>query len=249
MERDESSAIQQVFLDWRHPALPAAVEYLWRTYRCAEIWDLDRVAIVLPGARAGRRLRELLLAKADGESSVFFPPRIGTVGQLPEWLYEAKLPFASPLEQRLAWAAALRTTPTSILKEFLEEPPTKEDDPQWLELGSLLWRQHRELAGDGLDFEQVANRGAALDEFQEAERWSALAEVQRRYLQILDSIGLWDRQTARLYAIQQHECQIDGELLLIGAVDMNRSLRQMLDRRRAAGYRLDPRRSADIRPL
>ncbi len=229
MERDESAGIRQEFLDWRYPALPAAVEYLLGTYRRNDIWDLDRVAIVLPGARAGRRLRELLLAKADGENVVFFPPRIGTVGQLPEWLYEAKLPFASPMEQRLAWAAALRQTPATVLVKFLPQLPTQENDPQWLEWGSLLWRQHRELAGEGLDFQQVADGGAVLDEFHEAERWHALSAVQRRYLRILDSIGLWDRQTARLYAIEHHECQIDVELLLIGAVDMNRSLRQMLD--------------------
>ncbi len=228
-ERERRVSIERIFLGWNRPALPAAVEYLRERFRQGERWDLDRLVIVLPGGRAGRRLRELLLAAAEAERVTLFPPRITTVGQLPELLYDRKLPFASTLVQQLAWASAIRQIAPEVLARFLTEVPRDEQDPQWLELGTLLWRQHRELAGDGLDFEQVARRGAKLDAFREAARWSALAEVQRKYLQILDGLGLWDRQTARLYAIEHRECHTHDQLLLIGAVDMNQSLRQMLD--------------------
>ena len=53
--------------------------------------------------------------------------------------------------------------------------------------------------------------------------------IQQNYLRILDSLQLWDRQTARLVAIEQRECHFDGQIVLLGMADMNQSLRDMLD--------------------
>ncbi|MGH7201442.1 MAG: PD-(D/E)XK nuclease family protein, partial [Planctomycetaceae bacterium] len=50
-----------------------------------------------------------------------------------------------------------------------------------------------------------------------------------RYLHLLDSLELWDRQTARLVAIHNQECATDSQLVLLGAVDLNRATRAMLD--------------------
>ena len=51
----------------------------------------------------------------------------------------------------------------------------------------------------------------------------------RRYLRILDSLELWDNQTARLVAIKHRECRTDRDIVLVGTVDMDRSQRAMLD--------------------
>src|SRR5690606_36000715 len=40
---------------------------------------------------------------------------------------------------------------------------------------------------------------------------------------------LWDRQTARLVAIDQKECQTDRDIVLVGTVDLNRTTRAMLE--------------------
>ena len=78
--------IKRVFLDWRRPALPAAVNFLADRIDGDGCWDLSSIVIVLPGARAGRRLREVFVAEAESRGCVFFPPQITTVGQLPELL-------------------------------------------------------------------------------------------------------------------------------------------------------------------
>ena len=219
-------AIRQKFLDWKRPALESAIEYLDRTYRRQQVWDLSQVIVVLPGGRAGRRLRELMVAQAESHRRVFFPPDITTVGQLPELLYQRKRPFATPLVQKLAWASALRSASPDCLRRFLNNVPQDSADPRWFEIGSLLWNQHRELASDVLDFADVAKAGAATGE---SDRWRALSQVQSAYLATLDRLDLWDRQTARRYAIQHRECHTDRDIVLLGTVDMNRTLRVMID--------------------
>ncbi len=72
-------------------------------------------------------------------------------------------------------------------------------------------------------------RGRTLTGFNETTRWQVLANVQKSYLSLLDEIGQWDRQTARLYAIEHHECVSDQDIILLGTVDMNRTMRAMLD--------------------
>lgn len=219
-------AIRQVFLDWKRPALQAAIEYLDRTYCRQQVWDLSQVVVVLPGGRAGRRLRELMVAQSEGQRRVFYPPDVTTVGQLPERLYQRKHPFATPLVQKLAWAAALRSAPPNCLARFLNDIPKQPNDARWFEIGSLLWHQHRELASDVLDFQDVAAAGAASGE---SDRWRALAQVQATYLATLDRLDLWDRQTARRFAIKHGECRSDRDIVLLGTVDMNRTLREMID--------------------
>ena len=53
--------------------------------------------------------------------------------------------------------------------------------------------------------------------------------MQQDYLRLLDDLQLWDRQTARLYAIDYSLCRTDKEILLIGTTDMNVAMRLMLD--------------------
>ena len=45
----------------------------------------------------------------------------------------------------------------------------------------------------------------------------------------MDELKLWDRQAARLIAVQMNECRTECDIILIGTVDMNRIIRQMLD--------------------
>ncbi|MEO1998806.1 MAG: PD-(D/E)XK nuclease family protein, partial [Planctomycetaceae bacterium] len=59
-------------------------------------------------------------------------------------------------------------------------------------------------------------------------RWQAMRQIQQKYLQILDDRALWDRQMARLYAIEHKECHTQLSIVLLGTVDMNRATRLML---------------------
>jgi hypothetical protein len=222
-------SLECTFLGWNRPSLAAAADYLLERFGAAGTLDLEDVIVVVPGGRAGRRLLEILVERADELSRALSPPRIVTIGRLPERLYTAARPFADELTQQLAWIEAIEQTDPERLARLIPALPAKDDLPVWLALGEMLGRLHRELAAEAMDFPVVAACGSGIEDFHEEERWEALAEVQRRYLATLDDLELWDLQTARLFAIRQGECRSDATIVLVGTVDMNRAMRQMLD--------------------
>ncbi len=216
------------FLDFSQPALSSAAEYLIRRYQRGSVADMSDAIVVLPGRRAARRLLEILVEQAERQGLLFSPPALETVGRLPEHLYHAKRPFAGDLAQHLAWARVLRNADRVRLLRVLAAPTAADDIVSWLDLGRLVWQLHTELAADGLDFRDVADRGQELETFAETERWATLRQLQEQYLDTLDKLQLWDVQTARLVAIQQRECHTDRDVIVLGAVDMTITLRQML---------------------
>ena len=217
------------YLGWKQPAIKSSADFLLELHSDHGLVDLTSVWVVTPTRRAGRRLREVLLQNAVERDLAIFPPQFTTVGQLPELLYEAKLPFATSLVQQFAWANALRQADRKTLRQIVPQHPADEADPRWMELGSLLQRQHLELTEHRLDFATVAEHGRQLEGFTDFDRWTALAKVQTEYLRSLDALKLWDRQTARNVAIEHNECQIDGQIVLVGTVDLSRTLRGMLE--------------------
>ncbi len=114
------------------------------------------------------------------------------------------------------------------MKQVLPHPPEETDVEAWLAIGELLAKLHRELAAEHLRFSDVLERAREFPNFTEIPRWEALSQIQVEYLKILDDLQLWDQQTARLVAIEQHECQTRKQIVLVGAVDMNQTLREML---------------------
>lgn len=221
--------ISRRFLGLDRPALAAAADYLVTRFGQGTLLDLRDLVVVLPGARAGRRLLEILVDRTDADGLTLAPPQITTVGQLPELLYQARRPFAGDLVQQFAWAEVLRALDPVTLSAIVAERPGDDDVERWLELGRLLQTLHRELASDGLDFAAVARRGNMLPGTAETERWQALVAIQRAYLDSLDQLGHWDRQTARLFAVEHRQCRSDRSIVLVAAADLNQSMRQMLD--------------------
>lgn len=216
------------FLDVSQPALSSAAEYLIDRYRRGTVADMSSAIVVLPVARAARRLLEVLVERAQRQGLLLSPPTLETVGKLPEHLYRAKWPFASDVAQQLAWARVLREADRDRLRRIVAAPAATDDIVGWLDLARVVWQLHTELAADGLDFRDVAERGRELETFGEAERWRALHQLQTEYLATLDALQLWDVQTARLVAIRQRECQTDRDVIVLGAVDMTDTHRKML---------------------
>jgi RecB family exonuclease len=221
--------IQRVFLGWDRPPLAIAIDFFLNRFGSRDTLDLTCLILVVPGGRAGRRLQEMLVESAETRGLLLRPPKLVTVGQLPEELYPAKRPFAGDLVQQLAWVRALGQAGPQQLKLLSASVPDDDDLAGWLGLGAMLGRLHRELAAEALDFQKVAEYGATLDGFCEEPRWRMLASVQERYLRVLDGVDLWDRQTARLFAIEHRECHTEGPIVLVGTADMNRVQQRMLD--------------------
>ena len=231
---EQTGRLARHFLGCTQPALESASKFLLDQgpRLGAATIDLSDVVIVVPGARAGRQLRNRLLLDSERGDLGLLPPRIVTTSHLPELLYEPKRPFASTWIQQLAWTRALETVGAAVRRKIAprlanaDTPALSED---WLDVGRMLWRQYRELTAEGLSFADVVERGEALEGFRETARWTALAAVQNEYLRTLDAEQIWDKQTARLVAIRQQECRFDGQLVLFATADLNRTMRQMLD--------------------
>jgi RecB family exonuclease len=221
--------VKRVFLGWDRPALSLAVEYLAERFTIDGSIDLGEAIVAVPGARVGRRLLERLVEAAERAGRPVCPPEIITVGRLPEKLYTPQRPFADSLSQQLAWAEALRRAPTERLEQLMPQSPGEDDLGGWLSLGEMLARVHRELAAEAIDFQAVVDCGEKMEGFHEQERWESLHVIQRAYLATLDRLGLWDIQSARLYAAREGECHTDKHVVLIGTVDLNQLQRDMLE--------------------
>ncbi len=225
-------AIQRLFLDWTQPALPTAAD--WLLAHATDAGDLSDILVVVPGGRAGRRLLEILVQKAGEQDIGLSPPNIVTMGALPELLYPPQRPFADDLTQRLAWVEALRRVGgdpalREEIRQFIPAFPSGKDTARLLELADTFRAEHLELAADGLDFDKVADQTQESGHPLESRRWRAFYKMQRAYLDVLDKLKLWDKQTARLEAIKRNECATDKRIVLVGTVDMNRAARRMLN--------------------
>ena len=222
--------IERVYLDWNRPALDSAADHLIARFGTGgDCLDLREPVVVVPGARAGRRLEEILVEKAERLGAALMPPRVMTVGRLPELLYESQLAAADEMTQQLAWVRAIKGVGTETVRAFAPHLRDDADEARYLELAALLRRQHVELAAEGLDFSNVARLVGRMGQREESLRWHALRRVQQAYLDTLDRLELWDVQTARLVAIEKRECHLDRPILLLATVDMNRAMRKMLD--------------------
>src|SRR5262249_52452274 len=122
-ENEGTMGIDRKFLGFEKPALVAAAEYLCARFADKNMMRLDQGIGVLPGGRAKRRLLELLSDRAEAEQRVLVPPKLVTVGKLPEELYANKKPFASDLVQHLVWAEALRAYPRAEAKNVIRSLP------------------------------------------------------------------------------------------------------------------------------
>ncbi|MBI1246762.1 hypothetical protein GC197_02825 [bacterium] len=230
---DGTMAISRKFLSWDRPILHSAADWLIASGTASPedlpLVDLSHLLVVVPGGLAGRRLVELLIQKVESSGRSLIPPSVITVGLLPEHLYEARLPFASELTQQFAWGETLRSFSTEQIKPLIPFPPDSSDLGTWRDYGDAVRRVYRELVSDGLDFTDVADKANALEDFTEKPRWAVLAKLQAAYLKRLDAFEIWDKQSARLYAVKHKQCRCDAHIVLLATVDLNRVTRQMLD--------------------
>lgn len=226
---EDPMPIKRNFFDWQQPLLPAVADHLVRTYARDGQLDLSGVVMVFTGRRASRRFLELLCDAAAMVDKAFLPPRMVTFRFFPEMLYEAQVKFADELTTLLIWQQAIRRIPKKELAAALPHIPADDAVPAWMSLCDSIRAQHNELAEDGMEFDEVSAQLEELGNRDEAKRWTALRRVQSEYLMLLDEFKLWDRQASRLIAVQNQECKADFDIVLVGTVDMNTVVRQMLD--------------------
>jgi ATP-dependent helicase/nuclease subunit B len=233
-----AAAITREFLSWEKPFLPAAAGALADHYARGGDLRMDEVTLVVPGMRAGRRLKELLLVEAESRDLRLIPPRVITIGQLPELLYTPVLPAASGALSRRAWALALRELPEDRLTTIFSSPPPVTDLRGWASLARIVMTLHDAIAGAGLRFGEVMGCCSEGLLFDDGERWEVLAEAQRAYEQHLTTFGAGDVGLQRIGALQRGDLARPGGLWLCGVAEMPPIVDRMVRAVAGAGARV-----------
>ncbi len=221
-------AIERTFLGWDKACLPRCADELLARSRVDGEFDLSRTVVVLPGARAGRRLLELLVAGADARGGVLLPPEIVTTGAVAERLYRPRRPFAERVARTMAWVQALRDSHGDALPALTHAPPDPDDHEGWAHLAQIVDALYVELSGEQLGFEDVAARGEQLETFGDGDRWRALVLVRDRFLARLTAAGLDDPHAARRDALARGEASSDRTFVLAACADLPGIVRALL---------------------
>lgn len=183
--------------------------------------ELSRSLVVLPGGRAGRRLKEILLERAESERRPLRPPDVTTVGGLPERLYTPSLPPPGGALTHQAWALALRETDAESLSALVPERAGgggAQGAPA--SLARTIQALHHEVAATGRDFRSVAGACRGGFHFNDERRWLVLARIQERYREILAEHRRMDPATARAEALKTGRVSCPLEVWVVGAPDL-----------------------------
>lgn len=225
--------VGRVFLGWDHPVLPTAAAHLIDHYIEGPVADLRPATIVLPGGRARRRIVELLLDEAEARGARLIPAEATTVGGLPELLYTSPKPFADEATSRRAWSRALRDVDRETVERVFPHLPENDKPTEWNEYAGMLAGLHETLAREGHPFAHVVKicRSGLL--FDDGARWEGLAQVQKRYLRLLEESGLADRFETRRLALESEVPPFAGDIWLVSIVELPRVTRRLVEASRA----------------
>ena len=229
--------IERIMMGWDKAALQEAARILCERYMKDGEWDMRRVVVAVPVGRASRRLLEIMVRMAEDVGGCLFPPRFVTVGQLPELLYEPRLPLASELEKQLLRAEILQRLGKDVVKTVVSHLPAENDVSGWWKLGEQFGQLADDLAGGRLCAKDVVDvceeKGIDLGGEHMEERWAAVGAVDEAYITALTEMGKADKQRERLIAIEEGRCGFNGDLVLVGVADQNAMLNAMI--RQAGG--------------
>ena len=182
--------------------------------------ELGDVLVAVPGARAARRLRELLAERAP---AAWTPPRVLTQGELIDELVRLDGPAAGRLARTLVWERALEALPDEQLAR-LQRRHREASTEERLRLAETVRTLHGELAPEGRDFADLAGAAWAPELEAEALRWEALGAAQTSYRARVAALGLLDPHEGRTRAILAGRVDAERRVVLVGVADMNHLL-------------------------
>ncbi|MFH1763435.1 MAG: PD-(D/E)XK nuclease family protein [Gemmatimonadota bacterium] len=218
------------FLSWDDPFLPAAARALAARFSQGSALDLGTTLIAVPGARAGRRLLELLVDQASVHDLRLVPPhRILTAGTLPEELYRPSLPLASGATVRRSWVRAMERAPSGVILEALGPYALEADATGKVAYARALDALNRAVGGAGLSFRDVARECRQGFLFSDEERWEALSRIQGGMRSILAEAGRVDREEARWEALRSGVKSTSMTPVLVGVAELPLVTRRMLE--------------------
>ncbi|MGE4618872.1 MAG: PD-(D/E)XK nuclease family protein [Planctomycetota bacterium] len=199
--------------------------------------DLRDRIVVIPGRRAGRRLRQRLIDSARTLGRGLLPPQITTPGQLEETVSIPEQPFTTVLEDRIAWLHALRSCTAEMLQSI--GIPTETDRASTLlPLAKLLSRLCSDLRRDGITLGQAAELTSANDP-QAALR---LRTVERIEAQRSARIRQLDLSDSGSFTTPPHQPEL--QIILVGILEIPLEMRRWLEQHDNVEVWIDAKESA-----
>ena len=220
--------MKKVFIKGNREALKNVALLLLEEFSKGKLADLSALTVVLPGRRAGRRLREILAELCAEKKLFFLPPKIATPNSLLETITSlsgAKL--VTPIEETAAWRSVLEKNKDSLAplftlcseslpKDFLLEPETAIDS---------LTNLRTDLARHNLSCADVLKLGDFSDEF-EYKRWETLQKLNEEYEALLLKNDLIDK----VMAWREEDRSFSSKIALIGLADLPPVLLKLLEK-------------------
>jgi ATP-dependent helicase/nuclease subunit B len=191
--------VRRHFLPWDRPLPVQAAAWLAQDWTGPGPLDLSAVLVIVPTRQSGRRLREALAEHAATRNSAVLAPRV----LLPEDLLvpaegAPAVAVASALETQLAWAEVLRSADLEQFRAVFPVDPPGRHFAWAARLAGQLQRLQATLGENGLRLCDVVRRAG--DDLPETERWTQLAELERRCDEVLTNCGRIEPQAARIAA-------------------------------------------------
>jgi ATP-dependent helicase/nuclease subunit B len=204
--------VTRVFLGWDRPLCETVPEWLLAQGTPGLI-DLRGTVVGMPTRQSSWRLRAALpLAAHDRHGAALLAPEIVTASVL---ISPPPRPGrASEIQSLLAWRHVLLAAPAGDLDAFLggQRPASG----SWaLPIARRLIGLRRELADGALTIGEVAACGV---ELVESERWQAMAELERRYLDCLASWKLSDALAEQIAYARAGHLAPDVQRVVLAAV-------------------------------
>ena len=211
-------------LNKNRPLLRTVAEGLAEEHTHRGVLDLEDVIVAFPGRRAGRRFLEILLDCADEKRLRVSPPRITTVGRLPELLVTPGVLFppAGRTLRRWAWVRAFLSAKDEERNHLLPAAFTEDGLSSWIRLADDVDRLRREVGAGMAGFADVPRKAGNALPAGARERWRALAALHGRYLSILKDTGFADPWDRLIEAVRSgpEAFRRDRTAVLVGAVDL-----------------------------
>lgn len=221
------NTLRKSYLGWDRPLVQSAAEQLLGRYREGQHWNLGHVVIVVPTGQGVDRLFLQLKQMARENRLTYHAPAIITVGQLPELLYQPRMPLASDLQSLLAWTQSLIHTPADQLAPLLSNVPARDQVTVWFELAHTLHELCENLASDNISPAEVSREVQAK---KEQVRWQCIDALHANYLSTLAELGLSDVQEERRIALLESRCRTNNHVYLVGCVDVGTRTCQMFEK-------------------
>lgn len=217
--------LERTFLGWNRPFLRGVADWLVDRAgtNSSPSLDLSGFTVVTPSRAASRRLREILLERAENDGGLLVPPRSLTPRALLDVLLGIEGARISPLEAEIVMTLAIRELEQRAperLRVLVGHPPQDDHADSWSALGARLVRLRDEVSGAGLGVDTTGWPEAAqvcISVGLERERWSVVHEIMESYEGLLASMERRDWVMALGDGVASTNL---GSIVLAGASDL-----------------------------